>query len=129
MKKRRRKRFSLTYNIVTDESATHGDYAYHGFLTRNENMPRVYGYIPKKPATWTLRDAIEIFERHDAGGSPRECDSSPVTIKCPPRWITASDHTGSRTNDEETQMSLHFDHVTPSTAMRIARYLKAYGIK
>ena len=108
------KTFRLTFDIVTEESASHGDFAYHGFVTRDGNMPRRNGgYLPKKPARFTLRDALEMIDNHDDGSEPREADSFPCAA---PRWFSAR-----RNGEESITLSLHLDDVTPSTACRIAR--------
>ena len=112
------KTFRLTFDVVTEASSQRGDFAYHGFVTRDGGMPRRSGgYLPKKPARFTLREALEMMDQHDDGSEPREADSSPCSEKNPPRWFSA------RCNDggESVTMSLHLGNVTPATACRIAR--------
>ena len=114
-----KRKFCITFSIITDESATHGDHAFHGFLTRDGNTPRKSGgYLPKNPARFSLRDALEIMERHHSGYEPREADSYPTAA---PRWFTVSDWPGYMPDNGTVQLSMHFDGVTPSTACRITR--------
>ena len=120
-------KFHITYSIITEESAMNGDHAAHGFMTASGNCPRKYsGYIPKNPHAWRLRDAVEILRKHDGGHSGAECDCYPVSRTSTPRWIIISDYCGYRPSDCETQLSLHVEKCTPSTAVRIARLL---GVK
>ena len=113
-------RFRITYQIITDESATHGDFAAHGFLTREGELSRSNrrAYLPKNPARFSLRDALEIIDRHDSGYEPREADSFPCAA---PRWFTVSDWPGYMPDDGTVQLSMHLDGISPSSAARIAR--------
>lgn len=114
-----KRRFSITYATTTEESAAYGDHARRGFLPKTGTVPR-RNHHPKNPARFTLREALEILDQHDAGGEPRETDGYPVTRQCPPRWVTVSDFSGPW--DACTRLSLHFPRtVTPSTALRLAR--------
>lgn len=105
------KTFRMTFDVVTEESARHGDFAYHGFVTRAGNFPRRNGgYLPNNPARFTIRDALEMMDEHDDGREPREADSSL-------RWFQCSSYDG----EESTTLALLLGDVTPSTARRIAR--------
>lgn len=124
-----KKRFTITYDIVTEESSIHGDSAYNGYLTRNQTTPRRRNSIPKNPATWTLREAVEFLE--DKRGQGVECDSCPWSPAHPPHWINFS---GELEDGECTSFSLHsairgFERgtVTGASMCRIARLFKAYG--
>ena len=120
-------KFRLTYDIVTEESATHGDFAFNGFVTRNGGTPRRRNYIPKAPAEFRLREAINLLLDRESHG-PIEADSCPVSLQCPPRWFTCY---GVRDNCGEcTSFSLHLPKTTsPSSALRVARLLKCYGLR
>jgi len=120
------KKFTLTYSITTEESARHGDYAAHGFVTRTGTIPD-RTYIPKNPATFTLKEAVEILLQRDSDG-PVEADCCPVSIYSVPRWFT---YGGGRNDDGRSiQVSLHLpNNITRASALRIARYLKCYGIR
>lgn len=112
-------RFRITFQIVTDESASHGDFAFRGFMTRDGNTPRRSGgYLPKNPAKFTLRDALEIMDRHDSGWEAREADSFPCAA---PRWFTVSDWSGYMPDHGTVSLSMHLDGITPSSAARVAR--------
>lgn len=116
-----RAKFRITYSVITEDSATHGDHAAHGFLTRHGELPSGNArkaYLPKNPARFSLRDALDIINRHDSGWEPREADSFPCAA---PRWFTVSDWPGYMPDAGTVQLSLHLDGVTPSTACRIAR--------
>lgn len=124
-------KFSLTFNVVTEESAQHGDFARHGFLTRDGELPATkrHSYIPKRPATFPLREAIEIMQRHNDGSGPIEADSYPISCTMPPRWFqTCNQHFDEY--GENINVSLHLpDGISAHTAMRIARFLNCYGVR
>jgi hypothetical protein len=123
------KHFHITYSIVTEDSVWRGYFAYNGFMTRAEQCPRRRNYIPKKPATFTLREAFRILGNHDSGREGVQADSSPLSVSNPPRWLSVSDSPGYMTGKGVTGLDLHIDKVTPSTAIRIARLAGCYGIQ
>ncbi len=102
--------FSVTYEIVTQESAADGDFEESGFICEG----------------FSLRDAIVLVNgtrtsRVD-GVECVECDSLPCTA---PRWITVLNGMEYETGAQESR-SFHIpDNVTPSTARRIARLMGA----
>jgi hypothetical protein len=121
-------RFTITYDIITEASAVHGDSAYNGFMTRGGNTPRRRNYIPAKPAKWTLREAVETLRDH---GDHFEADSCPATV-C--RWVTAypSDSQWRETGESVT-LSLHLPRgISNASARRVsrvlARELNVYGL-
>ena len=116
-------KFHITYDVTTEESARQGDHAYNGFVTKYGECPRKRDYIPKNPAEFTLREAVEILENHNSGHEPLETDSWPVSAEFPPRWVTVSDNPGYVPDEGITRMSLHFNGCTPSSAMRLYRLL------
>lgn len=123
-----KKRFTLTFDIVTEESAQHGDFAYNGYVTRDGNTPRKRNYIPKKPQTFSLRDALAFLQGHSFEGV--ECDSSPWSESNPPRWINFSG--GWNGNGETLSFGLHpakRDSVSGASMCRVARLFGAYGGK
>ena len=104
--------FSVTYGIVTPESAEQGDYEDCGFIGKG----------------MTLREAIhavrETRTSRVGGVEAIECDEYPVRS---PRWITVQNSTEYETGAQESR-SLHLpDILTDSTRVRIARLLGAYG--
>lgn len=126
------KNIRLTYSVVTEESAQYGDHARHGFVTRNKTIPD-RTYLPKRPAEFTLREAIAFCQEH--GGSI-QADCCPVTLGCPPRWFDfcREDISNGRSATGNATLSitvaLHLPrNVTPSSAMRLARYLGCYGVR
>lgn len=109
------KGFSVTFDVVTPESAEHGDFAESGYVIQDVS----------------LRDALAEL---DADGCHVEADCCPVSLQCPPRWFTAYDtNQGTREyyeRGESESRSLHVpDNVTPSSRLRIARLLNCYGIR
>ncbi len=121
-----KKRFVLTFDVVTPESAEQGDTARAGFVPRTGNIP-ARSHHPKNPARFTLREAVEILMLRDSPG-PVEADRCPVSRACPPRWFN---YGGSVDLDgEATRVSLHLPRgTTPATAIRIARLLGCCGIR
>ncbi len=121
-------KFRLTFQIVTEESARNGDFARHGFVTRNLTIPdRGRRYIPDNPAQFSLRDAVEFFLDRESDG-PVEADSCPISRQNPPRWFNY----GGKLDEygESVMIGLHLpESVTPSSAMRIARLLNCYGCR
>lgn len=121
-------RFTVTYDITTEESACHGDFAYNGYVTRGGNTPRRRNYIPAKPATWTLREAVEMLRDH---GDHFEADSCPATV-C--RWVTAYPADSQyRETGESVTLSLHLPRgISGASARRVsrvlARELNVYGL-
>ncbi len=124
------KTFHLTFQVVTDDSAQHGDFARHGYLTRHGELPatRKHSYIPDKPAQFPLREALEIFSRFNDGSGPVEADSCPISIVNPPRWLnTCNQHMDEY--GENINVSLHLTGLTAATRIRIARLLGCYGLR
>jgi hypothetical protein len=63
--------FRVTYDIVTEESATDGDVAESGFYSRG-------GWKHDDPSEWTLHDVVSEFGRNglqDGGSSFYSIDS------------------------------------------------------
>ena len=117
----------LTFNVVTEASAQHGDFARHGFVSRNKNIAN-RTYLPKRPAEFGLREAIDFLLSRKSEG-PVEADSCPVSRACPPRWFS---YGGKYSPDDcgHVTISLHLPrNVSPSSAMRVARILGCYGAK
>ena len=105
--------WNVTFEIVTEESAEHGDADSRGFISENVG----------------LRDAIDsLFETrtcHIDGVSSIEANEYPVTD---PRWITVNNSREYLTGDYESR-SIHFpDPVTPASRRRVAKLIGCYGI-
>lgn len=105
-----RNRFAVTYEVVTDESAEHGDAEERGYILENVS----------------LRAAVV-----SVGNTRTDCVcGSSVEANCTypgvPSWITVQNGMEFETGAYEAR-SLHIpDTVTPASAIRIARYLGAY---
>ena len=124
------KRFRLTFEVITEESARDGDAARRGFVSdagRPWISPAESDWMPEVPDTFCLRDAVDFLTSRDSHG-PVEADSCPVSRKSPPRCFT---YGGTVDMDgESTSVSMHVPGtVSPSSAMRIARLLKCYGCR
>lgn len=119
-----KKQFRLTYDTVTEESASYGDHATHGFVTADLIIPDG-NHFPETPAHFTLKEALGFCEEHDGH---READSCPISLQCPPRWFNFCN--GERNEDTlSVTVSLHLPrNITPSSAMRIARIIQPYGL-
>lgn len=101
--------FSITYSVVTPESAEDGDYADHGFLAENVSF----------------RDAMDELRWYRGGYV--EADSFPVHR---PRWFTFVSADEDYATGARTSYSLHVpDHITEASRMRIARLLGCYGVR
>ncbi len=119
-------RFCLTFEVVTEASAEHGDAARHGYLPRSGDIP-ARSYFPKNPHRFTLREAVDLLARHSSGHAPIEADSCPVTS---PRWLTARGESDSYPGmPDALGVSLHLGEISPASAYRIARLLNCYGLR
>lgn len=102
--------FAVTFEIVTPESAKHGDAAERGFISQNS----------------TLRDAVADFHATRTaqcdGVAAIECDSS----RGRPQWVTIVNGAEYQTGANESR-SLHIPPaVSRSSARRIAQLLGAH---
>jgi hypothetical protein len=97
--------FSVTYEIITPESAEHGDFADAGFVSES----------------CSLREAIDLV-----GNQVTEANEYPITC---PRWLNNYEYGENYATGERESRSLHFpDHITAASRCRIARMLGCYGI-
>lgn len=95
--------FDVTYDIVTPESAEHGDAAERGFVATGLG----------------LREAIQ-----EIGGIAYEADCWPVRS---PRWFTNHEYSENFTTGARETRYLHLpNHLTEASRLRIARLL---GVK
>lgn len=98
--------FSITYEIITNESAEYGDAEERGFI--DEGL--------------TLREAMDAL--HWYRGSHVEADSYPLAR---PRWFTFHDVETNWTTGDTKNVSLHLpETLTDSTRRRIARLVGCY---
>jgi hypothetical protein len=114
-------RFKVTYETVTEESASNGDSAHRGFLPRSGNVPMDRDNMPKNPARFTLAQVLDMFQ--PAGSGPCEADSCPCTV---PRWINCQ-----TTQDWErpnVRLAVHLEEISDASARRVARLLRCYGL-
>ena len=125
-----KKRFCLTFQVVTEESARDGDADHGGFVSdagRPYISPAESDWMPEVPDVFCLRDAVDFLTSRESSG-PVEADSCPVSRTSPPRWFT---YGGAMNMDgEAVSVSMHVpETVSPSSAMRIARLLNCYGCR
>ena len=100
--------FSVTYKIVTEESAEYGDAEERGYISES----------------CSLRDAVAyIFESrtsHCGGIETIEANEHPIVN---PRWLTVYNGREFLTGAQESR-SIHFpDHLTAATRRRLCRLL------
>lgn len=101
-------KFNVTYEIVTEDSAEHGDAESRGYISENVS----------------LRDALDDVQAtrtcHVGGVECTEASSSNIDQA---RWITVNNSMEYLTGEFESR-SLHMpDHLTAATRRRIARLL------
>lgn len=100
--------FSVTYEIVTPESAEDGEAAERGYIAENVS----------------LRDAVKDFHAtrtcHVDSREAIEADCSPMHR---PRWVTVTNGIEFLTGEQESR-SIHFpERITAASARRLARLL------
>lgn len=95
----------VTYEIVTPESAEHGDAAERGFVSEGES---------------SLRYALELAAGPYARPPALAADSWPITGAI--RWLDF-DHGEDSSNGARLTRSLHIpEHITAASRLRLARY-------
>ena len=98
-------KFSVTFEIITEESAECGETESIGFTIKDA----------------PLRECLKHFSRGDGG---LETDSYPANIEYPPRWIISYKYDENHITGAAENRFLHFpNNITPSSAIRLARYL------
>ena len=107
-----KKYWSVTFAIVTEESAEHGDYAESGYACKNvtlrEAIAELYDFSP-------FTDPIDYIE----------CNCYPVSVDHPPKWVSVYAGPNLHNGDREHR-SIHVpDHITPASRVRLARLLGA----
>jgi hypothetical protein len=104
--------FNITYEIVTPESAEHGDAEERGFHLEDISFGEAMGEL----------DNLGLRGAHC------EADSCPLSIDCPPRYFYFTEGTENYETGAFTYYALHLPrHVTPASRMRLARLLGCYG--
>lgn len=120
-----KQRFRITWEVITQKSSENGEAARSGFLPRSSEIP-ARSYSPKNPYRFTLAEAFEIVNRYNSGHTPIEADSCPCTV---PRWLTARGETDANPGIRDALgVSLHLGDISPSSARRVARLFKTYGL-
>jgi len=100
--------FSVTYDIVTPESAEHGDVAELGFISENVSLREAIALTLETRTPYV--DGVEAVEASEY----------PFTR---PRWVTITNGREFYTGACESR-SLHFpESITPASRKRIARFL------
>lgn len=106
--------WTITYEIVTEESAEHGAAEESGFYSEG----------------LSLRGAIDELKFLGLLGAYCEADSCPISLDFPPRWFTYAEGIENYETGARTHYSIHIpDHITPASRMRLARFLACYGIQ
>lgn len=103
-------RFSVTYEIVTDESSEQGDAASRGFIAQDLDLRSAVNTVGETASPHCSRECIET-------------DEYPIRA---PRWITVTNGRDWITGESESR-SLHIPKsATDATRRRIARL---FGLK
>jgi hypothetical protein len=98
-------RFFVTFEVVTFESAEHGEPDKAGFIAEGCG----------------LREALDLV----SGYAP-DANVSPVPRENPPRWFTHHEYAIDYRTGARESRSLHLpDNCTPASALRVARLLGA----
>lgn len=114
---------SFTYEVITTESAEHGDVAEHGWILPGGwefPLQDDEGYHPS-----TLRDAKKgIFDETDLSTVVRFAQELGICSSEGADWLSSvdPDH-GDYSTDEQRFYALHLDDVTESTKRRIWRLI------
>ena len=101
-------RFSVTYEIVTPESAEQGDASERGFICRDVTLREAIAALFETRTSQV--DGIQAIE-------PNDSDHTRA------RWITVYNGAEYLTGAHESR-SLHFQGVTPASAARIVRLVE-----
>ncbi len=97
--------FSVTYEIVTDESAEQGEAESRGYVAEDIGLREAFKLVQETESPHCSTESIE-------------CDESPIRS---PRWVTVTSGRDWLSGDSESR-SLHIpDHATAATRRRIAR--------
>lgn len=103
----------VTYDIVTEESAEHGDTAENGFISE----------------CCTLREAFDLVQstRTSKVDGVESINASDLPVSCS-RWLTITNGMEYETGDCESR-AIHFpDRITAASRVRVARLLDCYGV-
>lgn len=120
--------FTVTYEIVTPESAEQGDAAERGFLDPDGATVAAIAGARTPGVTMGFRQALDLFNR-ERDWTAVEADAWPISREFPPRWFTDSGEI-QFASGECRALSLHLpDGITASSAMRIARLLCCQGVR
>lgn len=106
-------KFRVTYDIVTPESAEHGDSAERGFVMPGGWQYDIETVLADKESNYSmsLRDAINLIGCVEDSGS----------------WFTETDGRQNYKTGAETTYSLHPpDNITGASYRRLARLLKSH---
>ena len=117
-------RFRITYDIVTQTSTADANYS--GFMPRSLGDAPRRNHMPKRPALFTLRQAVEFMQ---SKGVHIEANESPVKN---PRWFTVYPEPDVYGGDSGETYSMHVDsfdlpEISTASRLRIACLLNCYG--
>ena len=119
--------WSVTYEIVTEASATNGDYAESGFLDRNGATVQAIIAAATPGVDMSFREAVTLFnDERDWTYLESDCDERyPHVPGNAPKWITDYGETAF-TSGETRAIALHIPpQVTQSSRYRLLRMLRA----
>lgn len=118
--------FTVTYEIVTEDSAREGDAAERGFLdSKARPVPAVIGK-PTPGVHMGFREALTVFN-DERDWTHVESDCYPLSAESPPSWFIDYGEIAFASG-ETRSVSLHLpDGISGYSAMRIARIVNCYG--
>jgi hypothetical protein len=103
--------FNVSFEIVTDESAEHGDAESRGFISEGV----------------ALREALDdLFATNGNYSSVEAIEANEHPVDCP-RWLTV--YNGRDEYGEAESRSIHFpETMTAASRIRVARLIGCYGV-
>jgi hypothetical protein len=121
----------ICYEVISPESAEHGDTADHGFYSggwqysiADEDFQRLADLVGHTEAVKRVRpspepfdsldDAIEFLDQY----GPFEASCYPPQAGC---WLTQADASVDYSTGEEIRLSFHLNNVSPEQHMEIVR--------
>ena len=105
-------KFSVTFEIITEESAEFGDAEERGFIA----------------CDIALRDAVALVQETASAQCSQEVVEANEAPVSNPRWITVYNSPDFITGETENR-SLHFpENITAASRVRVARLLNCYGV-
>lgn len=117
----------ICYSTLTDESASHGDHADHGYM--HPDGYRLGDDARDVSLQWELRDALQFMSERC---NNIETDWTPdigTGVEFGSRWFSGTGNTSDCEGDEiEVCYDLFIKGVSDGTSMRLARLMVANGV-